>query len=76
MSGISYWSKDDACQIGSTLLYTIKKGDNADLFWDNIVLILFSKIVIRVTRFEDIYEIDNVKELYNLEDTIQSILSI
>ena len=71
MSGISYWMKDDASRIASTLLYTIQKGDYTDLFWDNIVLRLYQSMNIQVSQFDEIFEIDNLKEMEIVEACLQ-----
>lgn len=70
MSGISYWTKDDASQISTSLLNTIQQNNYTDLFWDNIVLSLYHSLDIRVARFDEIYEIDNKEELIEVEKTV------
>lgn len=67
MSGISYWTKDDAMKIDESLLCIIKKGKFEELFWDHMILQLFNLLEINVTRFDDIFEIDNEKELREVE---------
>ena len=67
MSGISFWTKDNAKIISASLKDTITYCDYSDLFWDNIVLKLYSEMIIKVFRFDDIYEIDDENELRKVE---------
>lgn len=71
MSGISYWTNEDAGRISARLLEVIKKQNYKDLFWDNIVLSLYKNMFIKVFPFEHIYEIDTEKELKELEVSLQ-----
>lgn len=71
MSGISYWTQDDAERISVSLLDTIKNGGYSEQFWDNIVLSLYSSMNISVVRFDDIFEIDNETELREVEIRLQ-----
>lgn len=74
MSGISFWLKYDAKMISATLLEIMKRNDYTDLFWDNIVLSLYSSMDIMVNRFDDIYEIDNCEELCFVETNLRNVV--
>lgn len=67
MSGISYWSKDDAKQISESLKYTIQNLDYTEYFWDHAVISIYRSLIIFVKSFADIYEIDNVTDLRRTE---------
>lgn len=67
MSGISYWRKDDAMRISNSILAIIKSGGYTRLFWDDVVLSLYSSMSIFVNAFDEIFEIDNEKELTEVE---------
>lgn len=72
MSGISYWTEENAKMITVSLLDTMTCGDFINLFWDNLVLSIYNSIKIYVFRFDDIYEIDNEKELRTVELLIKN----
>lgn len=74
MSGISFWIEYDAKKISATLLDMMKTNDYTDLFWDNMVLSLYSSMNIKVNRFDDIYEIDNCEELCFIEMHLRNIV--
>lgn len=67
MSGISFWTKDDATRIENSMLNTINNSDYSELFWDNIVLSLYHSLDILICCFNEIYEIDNEKDLREVE---------
>ena len=67
MSGISYWTKSDAQEISIKLKDTIRNGNYRDLFWDNIVFMLYKNLNICVKHFDAIYEIDTVKDLETIQ---------
>lgn len=67
MSGISYWVKDDALRISESILNILQKQDYKTLFWDHAVLPIYSSMAISVSRFDEVFEIDNVKEWIEVE---------
>lgn len=67
MSGISYWTMDDAQRIAAELLDTIEQVDYDNLFWDDVVLKLYQDFSIQVNQYDSIYEIDTVDELKDIE---------
>ena len=72
MSGISYWKKDDARHIIESLSNIMQKQDYATLFWDHAVLPIYSSMNIDVFRFDEVYEIDNVKEWRDVETMMKA----
>lgn len=66
MSGISYWTKADAQEISIELQNIIRNGNYRDLFWDNIVFMLYKNLNICVKHFDSIYEIDTVEDLESI----------
>lgn len=67
MSGLSYWTKDDAAKIVSYLQEIIKAEDYTDLFWDDILLRHSGAFDIEVHPCHVLHEIDTVAELRALE---------
>lgn len=67
MSGISYWTAADAKKITSEIERLVAEEDFKDLFWDNAVLNIHPTLDVYVKGVEDIYEIDTVAELKELE---------
>lgn len=67
MSGLSYWTKDDAAKIVSYLQESIKAEDYTDLFWDDILLRHSGSFDIEVHPCHVLHEIDTVAELRALE---------
>ena len=67
MSGISYWTAEDAAKIVKRMETIIVSEDYTDLFWDNVVLDIHQELDIYVQRVDDIYEIDTVEELREVE---------
>lgn len=63
MSGISYWIKDDALQVKAMIKDIIDKGNYEELFWDHAVLNLYKKLSLKVCRFDQLSEIDNIEDL-------------
>ncbi|WP_028896085.1 CTP--phosphocholine cytidylyltransferase [Prevotella sp. HUN102] len=71
MSGISYWTANDAKKITSEIERLVTEEDFKDLFWDNAVLNIYPTLDICVKGVEDIYEIDTVAELEELEKSLE-----
>lgn len=67
MSGVSYWTKDDATKIISYLREIIQTEDYTDLFWDDILLRYSGAFDIEVHPCHVLHEIDTVAELRALE---------
>ena len=66
MSGISFWTKFDAKIISQYIKQRISLGEYSKLFWDEAVLQQYSYMQIHVKRFDDIYEIDTVKDFNDI----------
>lgn len=69
MCGVSYWNKKDGEYISEKLDYIIKNENFKELFWDNIVKdnIDSLKVVVNKVSTEDVYEIDSLEDLKNIE---------
>lgn len=67
MSGISYWTDSVSELIRNDICMKIDRGGYSNLFWDNSVVDLYKSQDIFVERFDDIYEIDTVEELQQVE---------
>lgn len=67
MSGVSFWVEEDARVIAHYLQEILRKGDYSNLFWDEILLRHHKELDIVVREFPDMYEIDTVDELRELE---------
>lgn len=70
MSGISYWTDSDANLIKKEISQIIKNKDSKDLFWDNAVLNIYTKLNIHIQTVKDIYEIDTVQDLKAIKKNI------
>lgn len=75
LSGISYWSKDDANIIVNKLEEIIKSGNFTDLYWDDIVRNNLSSLNVYLNkiRSDDSFEIDSLEELNDLNRFLNSI---
>lgn len=75
LSGISYWSKNDAIIITNELEKYIKNGKFKDLYWDDVVKDNLSKldVYIRKINSEDSFEIDSLEDLSNLTNLLNII---
>ena len=70
MVGISYFKQPDATRIAAAVLEAVKKPENAQLFWDDIVDRLCKDgldLVVHEVRPGEIVECDTVYDLENLE---------
>lgn len=70
--GISYWSEKDAKVIAKGLEKAINTKKFDDLYWDDIVIENVKNIdlYLKELKTDDIYEIDSVKDLENLEKAL------
>lgn len=68
LSGISYWSKDDAITIVKELEKCIENGDFEDLYWDDIVKDNLNKLEVFINNIgdKDSFEIDSLEDLDKL----------
>ncbi|SCI69141.1 Glucose-1-phosphate cytidylyltransferase [uncultured Clostridium sp.] len=75
LSGISYWSKNDAIIITNELEKYIENGKFKDLYWDDVVKDNLSKldVYIRKINSEDSFEIDSLEDLSNLTNLLNII---
>lgn len=70
MSGVSYWTENDARQIEAHLDRIIVEEEYTKLFWDDILLRHSKEMEIRVIPCHSLHEIDTVDELKALEDLL------
>ena len=73
MVGVSYFKQPDAARIASAVLEAVKKPENAQLFWDDIVDRLCKEgldLVIHEIQPGEIVECDTVQDLENLERSL------
>ena len=75
LSGISYWSKEDASIIVNKLEEIIKFGDFDNLYWDDVVRNNLSSLNVYLRKIEsdDSFEIDSLEELNDLNKFLNSI---
>lgn len=75
MVGISYFRRSDAEKIAKAVLNAVKKPENAQLFWDEVVNKLVKRgdldLVVHEVSSDDIVECDTVEDLKNLEERIK-----
>lgn len=70
MSGISFWKADDCKKIISHMEEVYSTNDYTNLYWDNMVLDIYSQLDIHVKEIDSIYEIDTPEELKDVEKII------
>ena len=75
MCGVSYWNESDAKFIISKLNEYVANNDFTELFWDDIVKENIGEINIKIEKIEenDVYEIDSIEDLKNINDIINLI---
>jgi CTP:phosphocholine cytidylyltransferase-like protein len=71
MVGISYFRQSDAAKIASAVVEVVKKPENANLFWDEVVdrLVKNGKLdlVVHPVSSDEIIECDTIEDLKKLE---------
>ena len=70
MSGISFWKSDDCKKIISHMEEVYANNDYTNLYWDNMVLDIYSLLDIHVKEINGIFEIDTPEELKDVEKII------
>lgn len=70
MSGVSYWTEEDAKIIRNELNQLLLQPGYESLFWDNAVINTLSKLSIKVQEVSSIYEIDTIADLKNTEQKL------
>ena len=73
MVGVSYFRQPDAARIASAVLEAVKKPENAQLFWDDVVDRLCKEgldLVVHEVHPGEIVECDTVQDLENLEKSL------
>ncbi|WP_373598187.1 sugar phosphate nucleotidyltransferase [Paraclostridium bifermentans] len=76
LSGISYWSKDDAITIVKELEKCVEDGNFKDLYWDDIVKDNLDKLDVYVNKIgdKDSFEIDSLEDLDKLNDLLKDMM--
>lgn len=72
MCGVSYWNEEDANFIINKLEKYISENNFHELFWDDIIKDNIEKLNIKIEKIDtnDVYEIDSIKDLENLNKLI------
>lgn len=72
LSGVSYWSKEDAKIIVEKLKKVINSKDFKDFYWDDIVKDNLKALNIKIEKLDtnDIFEIDSLEELEMVKNTL------
>lgn len=75
MVGVSYFKVEDAAKIAAAVLEDVKKPENAQLFWDEVVDRLVKQgkldLVVHEVTPSEIVECDTVEDLKKLEATLK-----
>lgn len=71
MSGISYWKADDCKKIINHMEEVYANKNYTNLYWDNIVLDIYTELDVKVKEIEGIYEIDTPEELKKVENVVK-----
>lgn len=74
MCGVSYWNESDGKFIVGKLNEYVANNDFTELFWDDIVKDNIEKINIKIEKIEedDVYEIDSIEDLKNINDILST----
>lgn len=75
MVGISYFRQSDAAKIASAIVEDVKKDENANLFWDEVVDRLVKNdeldLVVHPVSSDEIIECDTIEDLKKLEAKVK-----
>lgn len=75
MVGISYFRQSDAAKIASAIVEDVKKYENANLFWDEVVDRLVKNdeldLVVHPVSSDEIIECDTIEDLKKLEAKVK-----
>ena len=75
MVGISYFRQSDAAKIASAIVKDVKKDENANLFWDEVVDRLVKNdeldLVVHPVSSDEIIECDTIEDLKKLEAKVK-----
>ena len=74
MCGVSYWNQEDGEFLKAKLEQAVEQGGFEQLFWDNLVKDSLDelKIKVRELKSDDLFEIDSLDELNELEALLQN----
>ena len=72
---ISYFRQSDAAKIASAIVKDVKKDENANLFWDEVVDRLVKNdeldLVVHPVSSDEIIECDTIEDLKKLEAKVK-----
>lgn len=71
MSGVSYWTTDDALKICDEIQRLYSNGGYEKLFWDNAAINILPSLNVRLIPTDSLYEIDTVPELMEVEKKLK-----
>ncbi|WP_343290389.1 sugar phosphate nucleotidyltransferase [Turicibacter bilis] len=74
MCGVSYWNQEDGEFLKVKLEQAVEQGGFEQLFWDNLVKESLDelKIKVRELKSDDLFEIDSLDELSQVERMLQT----
>lgn len=72
MSGVSFWNHEDSLIIAKKLKAIVKSEDCSELFWDHVILRYHHLMDINIIPTNELYEIDTVDELQELERILRT----
>lgn len=74
MCGVSYWSQEDGEFLKGKLEQAIEQGGFEEMFWDNLVKDSLDELKVKVheLKSDDLFEIDSLDELNELEELLQN----
>lgn len=73
---ISRWDENDGRRLKGHLEIEFEKKRNCQIYWDDVVMFCYPKeyqLGIRKMQFEDVIEIDNLRELSELDKTYREL---
>ena len=74
--GVSYWTAEDGARLAECANALYQEGQYRQLYWDEILLKYHPhecSVYIRPCRREDVWEIDTVEELREIEERVKAI---
>ena len=74
MCGVSYWNQEDGEFLKAKLEQAVEQSGFEQLFWDNLVKDSLDELKIKVCELksDDLFEIDSLHELNELEELLQN----
>lgn len=75
---ISFWSREDGKKLKKHLEKEFIKNKNINIYWDDVAMFCYKdkySLAIREVKNNDLVEIDNLKELIEVDDSYNIILN-